>query len=98
MPPELDIVVWAVEGKSASEVSRRSQAFFRACARRGVHLALAELPASLLKPGWRGLRWDRQRISCLRSCLMKPEHLGFLPRLWEVLDRAAEEVLSDAHP
>src|SRR4029453_3632738 len=45
-PPELDIVVWTVRARAASETSRPVRAIFDEAARRGLHLAVAELPAA----------------------------------------------------
>src|SRR5437868_2918974 len=42
--PELDILAFAPKGNSAEEVSEKSRQIFTAAARRGLHLALAELP------------------------------------------------------
>jgi glutamate/tyrosine decarboxylase-like PLP-dependent enzyme len=79
--PELDIVVWAVPGGSA-------RAVFEEAARRGLHLALAELPGAFF-----GLK--DERISCLRSVQMKPEHADLLwqETLWNLLSEATDTVL-----
>jgi len=87
LAPELDIVVWAVRTPSAGESSRRAREVFEAAARHGLHLALASLPAGLFD-GIDGFALDRDTVSCLRSVLMKPEHLDWIERLWELLDRA----------
>ena len=39
------------------------------------------------------MKRDRATITCLRSVLMKPEHLDWIERIWEILDRATTEVL-----
>jgi hypothetical protein len=31
-------------------------------------------------------------VTCLRACLMKPEHHDWLGRIWEILERAAAAV------
>lgn len=87
-PPELDIVVWAVASPGVAESSRRARALFEAAAAHDLHLALAELPPDLVDPG-RTLARDRESLTCLRSVLLKPEHLEWLPRIWERLDAAA---------
>jgi glutamate/tyrosine decarboxylase-like PLP-dependent enzyme len=89
LAPELDIVIWAPRGSSASEVSARSQAIFEAAARQDLHLAVASFPKTMF-PDW-PLAWDRDDVLCLRSCLMKPEHLAWLNELWARLDRATAE-------
>ncbi|HEV8117830.1 MAG TPA: aminotransferase class I/II-fold pyridoxal phosphate-dependent enzyme [Thermoanaerobaculia bacterium] len=92
-PPELDIVVWTPRAESASRSSELARKVFEAAADRGLHLALAELPALFFDLPARGISQDRDRITCLRSVLMKPEHRDWLPRIWEILDEAAHVVL-----
>lgn len=90
--PELDIVVWAQRGASASEISRRSRAIFAAAAELDLHLAVATFPAALLRERWPGLVWDQENVACLRSCLMKAEHRGWVEEIWARLVRAAEMI------
>jgi hypothetical protein len=42
------------------------------------------------------MRLDRATITCLRSVLMKPEHLDWVGRIWERLEAATGEVLGAA--
>src|SRR6266403_1746448 len=87
--PELDIVVFAPRGASVTEVSARSRAIFAAAAERGLHLALADLPVSLF-PFPATVQRDRETITCLRSVLMKPEHLDWGDRIWQLLTAATD--------
>jgi tyrosine decarboxylase/aspartate 1-decarboxylase len=88
--PELDIVVWAVARSTSDEASERARRVFDACARRGLHLALAQLPGS-----WFGVPMaEGKTIACLRSVLMKPEHEAWLDKIWERLRSASDEVLA----
>ncbi|WP_309707214.1 aminotransferase class I/II-fold pyridoxal phosphate-dependent enzyme [Armatimonas sp.] len=82
LPPELDIVVWTVREGSA-------RAVFEEAARRGLHLALAELPGAFF-----GL--DTERVSCLRSVQMKPEHAdsAWQEALWSLLSNATDAITS----
>lgn len=91
LEPQLDIVAWAPAATQASEVARRSRQLFAAAARQGLHLSVAELPASLLARHWAGVSFDTQRVACLRACLMKPAHLEWLDVLWERLLKALRE-------
>lgn len=84
--PELDIVVWAPRADSASRTSRLSKEVFESAAKRGLHLALATLPIELLGKSWADMEWDQNQITCLRSCLMKPEHLDWIEQIWQILD------------
>jgi len=89
--PELDIVVWAPRARSASQVSALSQRIFDAAAKHGLHLALVRLPTRFFSRASEAFERHRETVLCLRSVLMKPEHLAWLPRLWEILSRAADE-------
>ena len=93
MAPELDIVVWAPKARRASEVSDLSKAIFEAAAAKNLYLAMANLPCSLFMDHWKGVQWDQDYVTCLRSCLMKPEHLDWIGRIWQALDLATNKVL-----
>lgn len=89
--PELDIVFWTVRAATGADSSRLARAVFAAAAREGLHLALAELPAAFLGDGApRGAA----TVTCLRSVLMKPEHLDWLDAIWERLSAATDRVLA----
>ena len=87
--PELDIVVWAPArtGASAVDISRASRDQFKAAAQRNLHLALIDVPGAMLAGRWPDINIDpAESVTCLRSCLMKPEHLDWLDRIWQVLE------------
>lgn len=88
--PQLDIVVWTLAGGSASEISTTVRRVFDACVEQHLYLALAEVPCSLFADAT--FVFDQPTITCLRSCLMKPEHLDWLDDIWERLVRAMSEV------
>lgn len=90
--PDLDLVVWAPKAASAIEASRRSQAIFDECAKRGVHLALTRCRQNMVIPHWPELDWGQEQdILCLRSCLMKPEHKDWMDAIWSILEEVASE-------
>lgn len=91
-PPELDILVWAPNGKSASQISEHSHEMFLAAAERDLHLATFEVPASLLQAIWGDVEFDLPNVACLRSCLMKPEHLDWVESIWAILEDIADAV------
>ncbi|MGH9399326.1 MAG: pyridoxal phosphate-dependent decarboxylase family protein, partial [Thermoanaerobaculia bacterium] len=91
--PELDIVVWTVRAPLAGEASKLSRGLFEEAARNGLHLALAELPARFFDLEAAGVKRDCETVTCLRSVLMKPEHLEWVGRIWEILDRSADAVV-----
>jgi tyrosine decarboxylase/aspartate 1-decarboxylase len=91
--PELDIVVWAVQGESLAESSARAQEVFDEAAKRDLHLALARLPVGLFPAGsWAGEGLEAETLLCLRSVMMKPEHLDWLEAIWERLEEAGDTV------
>lgn len=87
--PELDIVVWTQAAASRAGASRRAQVTFDAAAERQLHLALLRVPDNLAASWWPGLENDAATVTALRSCLMKPEHRDWLPRITGLLDAAA---------
>ena len=88
-PPELDILVWAPDGKSVSQISERSEKIFNAAAKENLHLATFKYPSSLLQDKWPGVDFDQPYVTCLRSCLMKPEHLDWVESIWGILNKVA---------
>lgn len=88
--PELDILVWAPNRGSASQISKRSQEIFHAAAEDNLHLAIFKYPSSLLKNKWTDVIFDQPDVTCLRSCLMKPEHYDWVERIWNILDNVAK--------
>ena len=92
-PPELDIVVFAPRAASVSEASALSRKIFEAAAKRDLHLAVAELPIRFWEANLGAMKRDRETITCLRSVLMKPEHLDWVGRIWDLLSLAVDEFL-----
>ncbi len=92
--PELDIVVWKLRANNAGQASLRARQVFDACARRGLHLALVQLPGSWFA-GSGGDPGDIGAVTCLRSVLMKPEHEAWLGQIRERLSAACDEVVGE---
>lgn len=88
--PELDIVIWAPRAARASQISALSQQAFYRCAEQNLHLALVSLPKELLQAHWPDLEFDTDQVSCLRSCLMKPEHLDWVDRIWAIYQQVRD--------
>ena len=95
LAPELDIVVWAPKASSASEVSRLSEELFQRAAAANLHMAKANLPKYLFESSWSDFEWDQEHVTCLRNCLMKPEHLDWIDRIWAALNQAMNNVAAD---
>jgi tyrosine decarboxylase/aspartate 1-decarboxylase len=92
MEPQLDIVIWAPRLEKASEISRASRALFAAAERANLHLAVASFPKGMLQENWPEVVWDEEQVACLRSCLMKPEHLDWVDRIWQIFVDVAESL------
>jgi hypothetical protein len=96
--PELDIVTWSINSPTPEESSRLAQQVFDRAAEQDLHLALVQLPIRFLRRSldrtvWAGANAE-DKVTCLRSVLMKPEHLAWIDQIWERLDRAAACALS----
>jgi hypothetical protein len=89
MHPELDIVVYAVQAGDAVTASSRARTVFERAAERNLHLALIDLPAVMVSHYWPQLDANRDTVTCLRSCLMKPEHLDQVDEIRATLDSLA---------
>lgn len=94
LEPELDIVVWAVRAEKTSEISRSCKQLFRKAAENHLHLALFQYPTKLLPPAWDRVLRDEPYVTCLRSCLMKPEHEDSLDDLWAILQKSFKDIVS----
>jgi len=92
-PPELDIVICSVKSVSPAESSRLASAIFHRAALLDLHLALAQLPVSFFPAGtWpEGGDVRDGKVTCLRSVLMKPEHLDWIETILQKFDQAAQE-------
>jgi hypothetical protein len=91
--PELDIVVFAVRAATMAESSQLAQKIFAAAEKENLYLALTQLPAIFFPQQTWSDQAHQPTITCLRSVLMKPEHLSWLDRIFAILDRAASQVL-----
>jgi tyrosine decarboxylase / aspartate 1-decarboxylase len=93
--PQLDIVFWAVNAPTLEASSALAQSIFDEAAKRDLHLALAKLPTRLFPQNSWGSSFfspSQGSVTCLRSVLMKPEHLLWLDHIWHRLEAAASQV------
>ncbi len=97
-PPALDILFWAPRALTLAESSARSQAIFDEARRRDLYLALATLPARFFPPATWPDSSSAGSVTCLRSVMMKPEHLAWIDQIAERLDAAATAVLPRVNP
>ena len=86
LEPETDIVAWGIRAKSISEISEISRIVFENAAKKNLHLALFNYPVRLLQGHWKGIEKDQEFVTCLRSCLMKPEHKDWIGEIWGILE------------
>jgi glutamate/tyrosine decarboxylase-like PLP-dependent enzyme len=96
--PELDILLFAVKACTLEESSRLATAVFDLAAKEDLHLALAQVPVSLFGPeAWPDAPHDG-KVTCLRSVLMKPEHLNWVDTIWEKLSHAVSKATAPTIP
>jgi tyrosine decarboxylase/aspartate 1-decarboxylase len=95
-PPQLDIVFWAVNAATPEASSHFAQSVFDEAAKRDLHLALTKLPVRFFpQDTWKSSPPidPETAVVCLRSVLMKPEHLLWLDQLWKRLEDSVLHVL-----
>lgn len=86
--PDLDIVVWSLKGRSSTQISSTNKLLFEKCADLDLHFALLTLPRSIAE-FYCDIEWESDNLTCLRSCLMKPEHHEWTDNIFEILNKAA---------
>jgi tyrosine decarboxylase/aspartate 1-decarboxylase len=89
LEPQLDIVVYAVDAEDAATASDKASKVFDAAAARDLHLALVNVPSSIVSHYWPQLEINRETVACLRSCLMKPLHLQWINQIAGILEESA---------
>jgi tyrosine decarboxylase/aspartate 1-decarboxylase len=95
-PPQLDIVFWAVAAATPEASSHLAQSIFDEAAKLDLHLALTKLPADFFpQDTWKSSPPinPQTTVTCLRSVLMKSEHLLWLDQLWQRLEQAAFQAI-----
>ncbi len=92
MEPDLDIVIWAIKAESCSKISELSQKMFDLAAEKNLHLALYNIPTNSLDDSWGDVALDCHTVSCMRSCLMKPEHEQWMDQIWTLIDQITNEI------
>lgn len=90
--PELDIVIFAPRAEKSSDISRLSAELFEVAASHDLHLALFSYPSALLVDTWPEVIFDGETVACLRSCLMKPEHLEWHDHIWRLLENSVDSL------
>ncbi|MDW5267395.1 MULTISPECIES: aminotransferase class I/II-fold pyridoxal phosphate-dependent enzyme [Acidobacteriaceae] len=83
--PALDIVFWTAKSPTLELSSALAQKIFDEAARQDLHLALATLPTRFFPPATWPQAEQSGNVTCLRSVLMKPEHLAWIDEIWKRL-------------
>ena len=84
-PPALDIVFWTAKSPTPELSSALAQQIFDEAARHDLHLALATLPVRFFPSATWPQAEPAANVTCLRSVLMKPEHLAWTDEIWKRL-------------
>jgi len=95
LAPELDIVIWTPNGSTISTISQQSQQLFHEAMKHHLYLATFKYPTSQLPESWSDITMNQPFVTCLRSCLMKPEHLNWMDQIWNILDQSITELSND---
>ena len=90
--PDLDIVCWGIKAHNTEEMSRLARELFSQCESRGLYLALMNHPVD--KIDIEGVELKDTHLVCLRSCLMKENHLEWIPQIWGIIQQSLEEMES----
>ncbi|MEO8869323.1 MAG: aminotransferase class I/II-fold pyridoxal phosphate-dependent enzyme [Granulicella sp.] len=91
-PPALDIVFWAAKSPTPELSSALAQKIFDEAARHDLHLALATLPVRFFPSATWPQAEPTANVTCLRSVLMKPEHLAWIDEIWKRLSASVTAV------
>jgi glutamate/tyrosine decarboxylase-like PLP-dependent enzyme len=92
LEPDLDIVIWAPRAQSTSAISKLSQEAFKQAEARDLYLATYSFPSELVQKAYPDIEIDTPYTTCLRSSLMKPEHLAWIDDIWKILDEVQENL------
>lgn len=92
LEPDLDIVIWAPKAVTTSEMSRLSRRSFELAEEKQLYLATFSYPSHLIKKAFPDVVVDTEYTICMRSCLMKPEHLEWMEPIFSLIDQVQEEI------
>ena len=94
LEPALDIVIWAPKAASTSAMSALSQKSFELAEHHNLYLATFSCPSSWIQRAYPEVVIDSDMTVCMRSCLMKPEHLQWLDQIWTLLLQVQDQLES----
>jgi len=90
--PDLDMVVWTVRAADARDASALALDVRGECAKRDLHLSLAELPSRLF--GDAAFCEDRERTIGLRATLMKADHAAWVEAIYAAVRDSTDVAVS----
>jgi glutamate/tyrosine decarboxylase-like PLP-dependent enzyme len=97
--PELDIIVFFPKSKpfKSSLISELSEKIFTSAMNNKnfpIYLAKMKLESKILRKNFPELIIDKEHTTLIRCCLMKPEHLNYIPKLHKQIENIAKKLLS----
>ncbi|MEP1095147.1 MAG: aminotransferase class I/II-fold pyridoxal phosphate-dependent enzyme [Cyclobacteriaceae bacterium] len=81
--PEIDIVVWGMNGENTREMSEKANDLFKKAEENKLYLSLYKYPTAMLENAT--FEINSEYLTCLRSCLLKPEHDSWMDEIWNRL-------------
>lgn len=81
--PDLDIIIFAPQAHSISEISRKSQALFNHAEKAGLYLALYKMSSNYIQNEY--IHKDASEVTLLRSTLMKWNHIDHIDDIFNIL-------------
>ncbi|MGM3307002.1 hypothetical protein ACSQ6I_13700 [Anabaena sp. WFMT] len=60
----------------------------------GCQVAIAHLPIKFFIDAHPEIEPDQDYLTCLRSCLIKPEHLDWVEDIWQILQQVNNQILT----
>ncbi len=93
--PDLDITCWIPKAISVSKISDLSRRIFNECAKNNLHLALVELPVKFFNLEENLVKIDKKSVTCLRSVLMKQDHLEWIDKIISILSQSTDKILKN---
>ncbi len=81
--PELDIINFSIKDTCTSKMSLKNKILFEKLEKQGIYTALNNVLVKNINPKLlKNIRIDSDKITILRMCLMKPEHLDIVENIW----------------
>ncbi len=86
MKPETDIVVYAIKGQDTLSMSEKANQLFHKAEENHLYLSLYKYPTAMLENT--EFEINSEYLTCLRSCLLKPEHDEWMEEIWKRLNES----------